>query len=95
VTEVGLDRLLRDEQRLGDVAVHQLAGGELDDPQLARREGVAPLERRPARPAAGGEQLLAGALAEPSGVAASGELGSAAQRRAGAVGSRARRNVAP
>ena len=63
VAQVVLDRLGRDEQRLGDLAVALTRGGELGDPALARGQRRRPAEQRlAARARAGRGELDPGAL---------------------------------
>jgi hypothetical protein len=69
-----LDRSLGDEERLRDLAVRWPRGGELGDAPLARRQRGDAAQGDPARPGAGGEQLVLGAGGELCGAADRGEL---------------------
>ena len=62
--QVHLDRLLSDEECLGDLAVRTAVGRHLRDAPLARRERVHAAQRSPAGRDAGGEQLGLGALGQ-------------------------------
>jgi hypothetical protein len=74
VSEVGLDGSLGDEEALCDLAVGRALGREPGDAELAGRQGLDTGEDGPARTAAGGEELLAGALRERCGTCAVSEL---------------------
>src|SRR5262249_25462474 len=62
--EMHLDRLGRDEQRLGDLAVGEPVRGELADAAFAGGQGVRAVEAFPSRAGTGGAQLLAGVFGE-------------------------------
>ena len=68
--EVGLDRLARDEQRLGDLGVAVPLRRQLGDAALGRGELLHARAVRVARPAAGGAQLGARPLGERARAAA-------------------------
>lgn len=74
VPEVGLDGSLGDEEALCDLAVSRALGRDPGHAELARCEGLDTGEDGPARTAAGGEELLAGALRERFGTCAVSEL---------------------
>ncbi len=81
--EVRLDRLRRDEQRLGDLTIAESLRRHRRDPPLARGERVAPPGACPARPGARGDEPLARHVLERVGAAAVGEVERLGERLAG------------
>ena len=71
---MGLDRLRRDEQSLGDLPVAEPFGGQRRDPALARGQGVAPTRARAARSCASRDETVVGDLLERVGAAAVGQV---------------------
>ena len=74
-----LDGLDRDEQRLRDLLVAHLLGGELRHPPLARRERLGTGLKHLARTRAGRRELLVPALRERRRTAAMGQLDTLAE----------------
>ena len=83
LVQVVLDRPRADEQPRADLGVGVPVAGQPCDLRLLRGEGVAGLDREPARGLAGGEQLAARALGERLGTEAAEALVGGAQELAG------------
>lgn len=90
VRQVHLDGPQGDEEGLGDLFVGLAFGGELDDPELCRGEGVAAGLGDAAGAGAGEPQLLQGMVDERRGAAAMGEIGALGERFPGPARARRR-----
>ena len=77
-----LDRLARDEQLLGDLAVGAPLDGEVRDAALARGQRRGSAEALAPGPCAGGAQLVPRPVAEPGRAGAVGEVDRGPQRLA-------------
>ena len=93
--EVDLDRLRRDEERLGDVLVRHVLGGHLGDAALARGQRLEPAQHQPARAGAGRRELGLRPLLEAGGAELVRELEALAEvlARVGALVAAAQRGA--
>lgn len=82
---MGFHGALGHEQRLRDLPVGLAHGGKLRDPQLARGERIDSADGVSARPAAGGDEFLAGTLGDGQAAERTGQVQALAQELAGGV----------